>query len=752
MSKPDLRTPVLSPAPVAAALLTLSARAAGATFTLPFSASGISASVDVAARHYEVSCNNPPWTFSGTFQTALAHAAVSAGHDRLGHYRQIAFEWEDSQTPMSGRIRVYDERPVAIFSQNCGMPRETPPPAFPSFTKFPSDLHIFSHGLREFAPPRFEANNISTPWLLFDDAANAFIISPASHFMVASMEGDARAQIASGFNPNLRGLPSGFTQDTMIVFEKGINRAWDAWGKALVDLRGAKRPSNEADAILKYFGYWTDNGAAYYYNYDADKGYTGTLEALLQRFLGEQIPIRYLQLDSWWYSKSTTGADGVPGKSKKSDKLPEGEWNRYGGALEYKAHPFLFPEGLAPFQKSIDMPLVTHARWIDPASPYHEKFKTSGLAILDPKWWNQIASYLHASGVGVYEQDWLDRIYNNSPAFTSNAAVAETFLDNMARACRDHGISVQYCMPYAAHFMQGCGYENLTTIRTSGDRFNVNHWNDFLYTSRLARSLGIWPWADLCKSAETQNVLLMTLSAGAVGIGDAMGAETITNISQAVRADGVIVKPDVSIVPLDSSYVADAQRLEAPLVAATRVTHEGAAAAYVFAFSRPKTRGGPIQFTLGDLGLAGPAYVFDYFGRTAQRLENNAVFASKLGRGESAYFVVAPIGESGIAFLGDQDKFVGLGKKRIASVKETSGKLEVAALLAKTEETITLHGYAPTAPTVEVHSGSAGPVAYDPATQRFSVAIKADMREHAVNDAGDPVRRVGVTIFLEAPK
>ena len=48
---------------------------------------------------------------------------------------------------------------------------------------------------------------------------------------------------------------------------------------------------------------------------------------------------------------------------------------------------------LAAFQKSIDLPLITHNRWIDPASPYHEHYKISGIAAVDPKWWDHIAAY-----------------------------------------------------------------------------------------------------------------------------------------------------------------------------------------------------------------------------------------------------------------------------------------------------------------------------------------------------------------------
>jgi hypothetical protein len=741
-----LESKIFAPS-LAAALLALSlygSEAAIIHLTAP--ENGLSLQLDTAKGDYEISSGDPQWVFAGSFKMPLAAATTSRGKDLVGAYQQISFAWSAGQTPMTGWIRLYSEPPLALFSQTCGAAAEMPPAAFPAFTRVPANLHIFSHGLKEFAPPQFSASDISTPWLLFDDQANAFIISPASHFMVASMIGDGAQQVASGFNPKLRNLLAGFTQQTLVAFGRGINRTWDLWGRSMLELQQAKRPANDADAVLKYLGYWTDNGAFYYYNYDPDKGYIGTLTTLVERYRREQIPLRYLQLDSWWYSKSTTNADGSAGESKKVEKLPEGEWNRYGGTLEYKANPQLFTNGLAAFQKSIGLPLVTHARWIDPASPYHEKYQSSGLAMVDPKWWDNIAAYLKSSGVATYEQDWLDRICDYSPAFSSNADTAEMFLDNMARACDEKGITLQYCMPLAAHFMQGCRYENLTTIRTSGDRFNPDHWNNFLYTSRLAASLGIWPWADVFKSPETGNVLLATLSAGPVGIGDAMGAETKTNLFQAVRAHGVIVKPDTAIVPLDRSYLADAQQKPAPLIASTCTRHGGIKTEYVFAFRRPKTSGSRVDFSLAELGLDEPAYVFDYFAGTGQRLGAGGKFSAPLPKSGMVFYVVAPVGKSGIAFLGDREKFVGTGKQRISSLQDSPGKLTAKIVFAENENAVTLHGYAEIAPTVSVEAGQAGAVQFDAATKHFSVEVKPDANTPAENSTGDPIRRATVIL------
>lgn len=719
---------------------------AAASENLAASKGGLSAQVDARTGDYRIAFPDAAWTFGGSLHVPLQNITKTDGRDAVGFYQQIAFAWRADQTPMLGQIRLYDEKALALFSQTCGEARETPPAAFPSFTTLPAALYIFSYGHHEFAPPRFSNSEISTPWMLFDDQADAFVISPASHFMVASMTGDGRKEVASGFNPNLRNVPAGFTHQTLVAAGKGINQTWDLWGHGLLALQGAKRPAYDADTVLKYLGYWTDNGAAYYYNYDCDKGYAGTLQSLVERYRQERIPIRYLQLDSWWYYKSTTDADGKPGKDKKSSKLPTGEWNRYGGLLEYRAHSDLFPNGLDAFQKAIGLPLITHNRWIDPASPYHGRYQIAGIAAVDPKWWESIAHYMKTSGIVTYEQDWLDRIYTYSPEFASKAGTGEAFLDNMARACQEQGITMQYCMPYPCYFLQGSRYENLTTIRTSGDRFNTNRWNDFLYTSRLAAALGIWPWADVYQSGERNNVLLSTLSAGPVGIGDLLGAENKANLFQAVRADGVIVKPDASIIPLDRSYLADAQGTPAPLIAATYTDRGGVKTEYVFAFNRPKTGAGSVHFTLGELGLTGPGYVYDYFAGTGSLLPASGSFSTPSNPGAASFYVVAPVGKSGIAFLGDQGKFVGTGRQRIDSLRDEADKLTVGVVLAAAEESVVLHGYAAAEPKVTVLAGEDDAVQYDPATKHFTVEVKPEAGVSPDGSGADPIRRMTVVL------
>ena len=694
---------------------------------------------------YSIRETKPAWKFSGSIGRPLSDLKTAHGTDGIGPYGEISFSWTDGAAPMSGRIRIYTKTPTVLFSETCENASETPPAPFPSFTNVPGGLHLFSYQQKTFAPPRFEASDCSTPWLLFDDSDNAMVISPASHFMVAAMNGDGHANIASGFNAALRNLPAGFSQQTILTFGRGINRTWDSWGKSLLALQGLQRPGNEADTVLKYLGYWTDNFAYYYYNYDLDKGYAGTLQALVERYRQEHIPIHYLQLDSWWYYKSFTDADGRVGKTK-SPRLPEGEWNRYGGLLEYKAHPALFPNGLAAFRQTIGLPLVTHNRWIDPASPYHENYKISGVAAVDPKWWNHIADYLTSSGIITYEQDWLDRIYRYSPDFSGTAGTADAFLDDMARACIARGITMQYCMPYPCYFLQGSRYPNLTTIRVSDDGFCPPRYNDFLYVSRLAFSMGIWPWADVYRSAETNDVLLSTLSSGPVGIGDKIGAENTNNLFKAVRADGVIVKPDVPALPLDSCYMADARHEDSPLIAAAYTDHKGLKTAYVFAFNRSKSDDERVRFTPAELGFDQPVCIYDYFAEDGRCLKPGKTVAASLGANGTAFYVVAPFGKSGIAFLGDKGLFVSDGKERIASLNDKKKQLTVTVFFAPGEDSVVVHGYALRAPRVTAQSGQARLLAYSAATGYFEVAVSPDQGVAPKNVEGDAVRRATVIL------
>ena len=164
----------------------------------------------------------------------------------------------------------------------------------------------------------------------------------------------------------------------------------------------------------------------------------------------------------------------------------------------------------------------------------------------------------------------------------------------------------------------------------------------------------------------------------------------------------------------------------------------------------PRRRLTKVHFSPAELGLSGPAYVYDYFSGAGKLLNDGAGFSAPLGRDASAFYVVAPVGQSGIAFLGDKNKFVGTGKQRIVSLHDEPGKLTVGVVFAQNEKSVVLHGYAAVEPKVTVISGLDDAVRYDPASHYFTVEVKPDANTPVEKSVGDPARQL--TVVLETEK
>ena len=701
------------------------------------SLAGVTAKVDESSGNYEIDYAPPHWKFVGETKQFFFNATISNGTDRIGAFKEIS--WPAGYS-LKACIRLYEIQPVALFSITSTQTVEKMPMNFPDFKAFPT-LHHFSFNENHFAPPRFDLENNGTPWLLFNDSDNAALISPADHFLIASMQGDGVHEIGSGLNTTVRNLPANFSQGTLIAFGPGIHATWKTWSDAFLALQDVVRPDNEADTGLRYLGYWTDNGATYYYNYDTNIGYAGTLEKLVNQYRDEQIPIRYLQLDSWWYYKTFTGLNGKPGKPK-NPRLPEGEWNRYGGLLQYRAHPAVLPDGLGGLQKKVQLPFVTHNRWIDPASPYRVKYQVSGIAAVDPGFWDDTMSYASSNGVTCYEQDWISEIYNRSPQLQSMPGLADEFADNMARAAQEKNMSVQYCMALPRFFLQGSRYPNLTTIRVSDDHFARSRWDDFIITSQLARATGIWPWTDVFMSTETNNLLISILSAGMVGIGDPMGHESRDNLMYVARPDGVLVKPDESLLPLDSVIIAQANGEKKPMVAWTYTDHGDLRTAYVFAYVRDEANS-KADFVPATLGLTGKVCVLNTrLGEASIQPAGKSVHIAFDSDG-TAYYEIAPVGKSGIAFFGDEGKYVSNGNQRIAALTDAGGKLTATILFAAGEQSVRVFGFAKKMPRVSAQSGSIDNLSFDKAAGQFSIDVAPSPA--VSNDGKDPVQRAVVT-------
>jgi hypothetical protein len=616
-----------------------------------------------------------------------------------------------------------------LFSWKAVGDHPVAPPTFPDFNVVPAGLHSLSHRQVNFAPPVFDTpQDVSTPWVLFDDSGHALIISPASNFFLASMLGDARTRVAVGFNPEVDSLPTGFTSTALVAAAPDIATTYDAWGAALRGLYHRSPAPADADPILRYIGVLTDNaGGHYYYNYEYADGlnYEESLVRFIERSRQAGFPFGYLQLDSWWYAKSSWNPEQKVGPIK-NPALPDQDWNRYGGLLEWKAQPGVFPKGLTEFHARVQMPFLAHNRFIDKDSPYRKRFEISGVAAVDPGYWNELADYAAQSGIAVYLQDWLDATYRFSPALHNVPGEGERFMDGMASAMAAHGITMQYCMAYPLEMLQGVKYPNLTTIRAAGDGLTRNRWTQLAFNARLIHELGAWPATDVLPSKDTAAILFATLSGGPVGVGDAFEDLDRANIFRVARGDGQIVKPDEPLMPLDASYLSEAEQTGAPIVAATFTHFAHHNTAYLLAFATDPSKP-PMDFSVAPnaLGFSGTVAVFDPMSETLVLADDKQAITGKLtGPDAFAYRIVAPVSASGIAIIGDIGKFVPMGRKRVASYEDIAHGVRLKLAFAANDAAITVAGYARSDVTAHAEGASILSTVRDPQTGLFKVELK----------------------------
>jgi hypothetical protein len=626
---------------------------------------------------YELTVANPGWIFAGSVGP-LDNITTNSGNDSLGSWQEIAFSYGFQNSA----IRLYDGRATVLFSTQYEQTGANTG-GFPHFTTYPQNLFTFTFGgLWAYT---FNSLNARSPWLFYDEQSNAFLMSPASNFMTAVTQFASDGAMEGAIDSRIKTLPEGFTHRAILAFGQGINATFDTWGKTLTDLSGKTLPSNDANAMLNKLSYWTDAGAAYYYHPDPTS-YIPLLDQLAPEFQRFSAPIGSLELDSWHYAKGSPPS-----------------WTNSGGGLDsFQADPAIFPNGLAAFQQALGVPLITHTRWIDPTSPLHNKYTISGFVATDPQYWKDFAAYLANNGVQVLEQDWL-----SGPAVTDfNLTDPDLFLDNMASAMQAAGLSIVYCMPMWTHIMQSTKYNNVIAVRSSNDNFMRARWDELLFNARIASAVGLWPFPDAFKSPNQRDVLVAALMAGPVGSGDRLGTGNEVNLQRAVRTDGVIVKPDVSLTPLDATFQAFSQSSAAPMVASTCTDHGGLRTAYVLAYGRIANALSQIAFSPASVGVAGSAYVYDYFKNTGTLIQPGAGYSTLVDYSGS-YYLVAPVGPSGIAFLGDLAKFVSCGKKRIEQLSD-DGTLRVSVRFAPEEKFVALHFYSISEPKVSAQSGTVG--------------------------------------------
>ncbi len=685
-----------------------------------------------------------------TGDMSLKSSSTSEGTDKTGAYKSATLKWDAAGLRFDTEFRVYEKIAAVKFLQTFTDGYKAGKAAafgdtainFPVFAADDSgaDMNVFAYNYQIWAKGQFGKNVkktltgmpdgfIATPFFVFDKNGWASVLSPYSDFLVRfarslnlTSAGFGPA-VAVGFDGQIAKLePGRVTQSILIFSEKGVVDSMNQLGAALLTESGKKPIDKNATFFLKYLGYWTDNGGYYYYRTEPGMNYQDSLLKLGEYIKKEGIPVRHLQLDSWWYYKS------------KVDN----------GVYLWEPITEMFPEGLTEFQKKLGMPLTFHNRYFAIDTPYKDKMpfvgnegakigkERSGDAHGDGPssapgiqpltrevfdiWGDSVKSW---DGV-MYEQDWLGTQIERVDALRSDPDLAGNWMKNMNAAMEQRGLDIQYCMPTVLFFLESTRHPAVTNIRSSNDYYvrmrglTVNMWFEHIYASALIAAMGAYPFKDvfitktpdktfdtpflartylttgdpndkysdshLLEPYNRQEALMSILSAGPVGIGDRTGDINKELVMQMANEDGALVKPDRPIVPIEKMFLKNPLADKYPLIGYTQSEVSGGTWFYVFGAhvnellvnDRLK-----LELSYSDLPLTGDYIVYDYYLGKAARAGKDFSFKRGVRQTEFVYLVFAPVDSQGRALIGDIGKLVPASTARIKSWSDGADGMEI---------------------------------------------------------------------------
>ena len=679
-----------------------------------------------------------PATLGATLH-GVAHApaaiveAAADGADGLGEFTALTLRWPELPWPIEGTLRAYRRRPLLVF--RLAAPRgfadagsgsfQVPLVAWPDCRPAkraaggaPEGLRTYGHQWAEFALPVFgdaDATGflfaphrapVISPLLWLAADGRTLLLGPLDHFheQIVAVPHDAASAadgVRCGWHGDLEEAPAGFATELALWAAPSPRAALDQWAALLLARAGTVRPSRYADAGLARLSYWTDNGATYYYRTAPGLDCTETLEQAVADCEARGIPIELVQVDSWFYPHeqlrpvSDEGAPIVPPT----------------GMMRWEPREDLFPDGFAALRRRLGhRPLAFHSRHFAAASPYFDRHAAwvDG-AYAHPQGDALIDHLLRSAadwGAITYEQDWLVESFAGVRGLRAAPGRARAWQEGMDRAAGNHGLTLQWCMATPADFLQSITLRHLTSIRTSGDyRYlfdNGLNWVWFLHVNALARALGLNAFKDVFISdraaepyAEVE-ALLAALSAGPVGIGDAIGRADRELVMRTCRADGLLVKPDAPLAAIDRCFLRHGHLTPGLLVGETYSAHGPHRWHYVVALHASSSRE-PLResVALADLGAERPrgaVLVYDWRRGTIEHLPADGAWPVALEFQDWDFRVVCPLLPGERALLGDVGRYASMGDRRLAAIAASEEELSFD-VLGVPGEVAEIHGW-----------------------------------------------------------
>lgn len=547
-----------------------------------------------------------------------------------------------------------------------------------------------------FSPPSNKAITTNGPRIFFDLDFNTFLISPLDNFM-PHFNTYSNSVLSAGLEGEIEQIPKGSSSAYILLFDKGLNQTFEKMGDILRVYHNKKRKSMYMDIPDCYLGYWTNNGGYYYYNPIKGLKLSETLVEVKKHTDSLGLPIKYINLDSWWYIKDV--------QQWKRKLL--GNFGRivggglYGGTVAWEMDPNTMHFSPDELSKITNTVFVAHNRWFSDKTIYKKQFKfydeNKKSICFDPEFWDMIMSNCKKWNINTYKQDWMNNQVKACKILRDNPDNANTWLMNMGNAAEKHGIKIQYCMSNPGMFLTSLKLDAVSFARTNGD-YNPRwprcyDYRFFVQTNMLAYPLRLWPFKDVLRSScegpingekmPEFMVLISALSCGPVGSGDKIGKFGVDNLMKTCRKDGLILKPDKSLRAADIMFNPHVKYF----VSTTFSENSGLRWHYVLVNKlRVKKAKDPNIFP-SDIGIDKKEQLiaYDYFNMKFHYFEDDCPLYHRLKGQGYKYWILAPMLTDGLYLVGDISKYVTLSFREFQSISMSKNQIKIAVNTVKDE-------------------------------------------------------------------
>ena len=443
------------------------------------------------------------------------------------------------------------------------------------------------------------------------------------------------------------------------------------------------------DNIVSYLGYWTDNGSYYYYNPIKNKTLSETLIEVKNHLEKLKVPIKYYNIDSWWYIKEV-----AHWKRKLLGNLGRIlGGGLYGGTITWEPDPNYMHESVDQLSKDLNNVFVAHNRWFSSKTIYQKDFNfyiENGRAIcLDESFWDLIMQNCQKWNIITYEQDWMHNQFESFSILRNEVYNVDKWLKVMSMAAKKYNRTIQYCMSNPGMILTSVKLDNVSYARTSGDYHprwpRIYDYRFFTQTNLLAYGLRLWPFKDVFRSTCEGRIngekqpelmaLVSCLSCGPVGFGDKIGKVGVDILAKTCRTDGLLIKPDAPLRVTDRMFIPHNKYYISYTYSDFGLKRWYYVLINKLKIKQPKDK----TFKLEDIDANENKYiVFDYFKKTISVIDKEKSLVYNLKGQDYKYLILAPILQEGFSIIGDISKFVPINFKTFKSINKIGNKYQIS--------------------------------------------------------------------------